>query len=549
MYDLVVKGGTIVDGSGNPWFKGDIGIAEGKIRKIGRIAPESGGKTINAEGLSVSPGFIDIHNHSDLVLTLENHGEILEPFLRQGITTVVVGNCGMSAAPVTEASLELQKGYLSLITAGQPTWSWRSMKDYLTLLEAQGVLFNVACLVGQGTIRLAVMGARDTRPTSKEMEEMKALLRRCLEEGAYGMSTGLIYPPGMWSATDELAELAKVLAEYHAVFTSHVRGSSETGLDSERELISIAKASGVRVQHSHHEAFGRKFWSNIKATVRMDEDAREKGLDVAFDVIPYTAANTYLTAIFPPWTMEGGFNALIQRLKDPKVRARIKREVETLIPTWPPWKKGGWPHNLVEATGWKNIEVISIPSGRKKTWIGKSLAELGRRMGKHPFDVAADLVIEEGGGVMALYWGVSGDRKADEGVRYLLSHRLASIGPDAILTGTGLPHPAAYGAFPKVIGRYCRDLKLFPLEEAVRKMTSLPAQRIGIRDRGLIALGMAADLVLFDYRKIIDQATYEKPFKPPLGIKYVIINGQVALFDGSVERGLKPGKILIRDLN
>jgi N-acyl-D-amino-acid deacylase len=549
MYDLVIKDGTLVDGTGNPWFKGDIGVAEGKIQKIGHVPLESGGRVINAKGLFVSPGFIDIHNHSDLVLTLKNHEEILEPFLRQGVTTVVVGNCGMSAAPTTEASLELQKGYLSLITASQPAWSWRSMKDYLTLLESQGVLFNVACLVGQGTIRLAVMAARDDRPTSKEMEEMKALLRKCLEEGAYGMSTGLIYPPGMWSTTDELAELAKVLAEYRAVFTSHVRGSSETGLDAERELIAIAKSSGVRVQHSHHEAFGRKFWSNLKATARMDEEAREKGLDIAFDVIPYTAANTYLTAIFPPWTMEGGFNALIQRLKDPKMRGRIKREVETLIPTWPPWKKGGWPHNLVEATGWENIDVISIPSGRKKTWIGKSLAELGKRMGKHPFDVAADLVIEEGGGVMALYWGVSGDRGTDEGLRYLLSHRLASIGPDAILTGSGLPHPAAYGAFPKVIGHYCRDLKLFPLEEAVRKMTSLSAQRIGIRDRGLIALGMAADLVIFDLKKIIDRATYEKPFKPPSGIKYVIINGQVALSNGTVEKDLKPGKVLIRGLN
>jgi len=529
MYDVIIENGAIMDGTGNPWYKADIAVKGEKIDGIGNFKTERAEKKIDAKGCVVSPGFIDIHNHSDLILTLKEHPQILSPFIRQGTTTLVIGNCGISVAPITTECLDLVKGYTALLTAGSPPWSWRSFSDHLALLEKQGVMFNVAALVGQGTIRFNAMGARDTPADKAEVNTMKRLLSTALEEGAFGMSAGLIYPPGMWTPTSELIELCSVVAKYGGIFTCHVRGSSETGVNSEKEIIEIAVKTGVRVQHSHHEAFGEKFWNQVKETTRLDEEARQKGIDIAFDVIPYTSANTYLLAIFPPWALEGGVPKLIERLKDPTTRAKIKKDVLELIPTWPPWKPGQWPHNLVEATGWENIDIISVPSGRKKDWEGKSLSQLGKTLGKDPFDVAADLIIEEGGGVMALYFGVTGNKETDEGVRFLLSHPLASVGPDAILTGVGKPHPAAYGSFPRIIGHYARDHRLFTMEDAVRKVTWMNATRIGIRDRGLVKTGMYADLAVFDPKKIRDRATYSNPTQYPEGIKHVIVNGRVVV--------------------
>jgi len=546
MTNIMIRDGFVIDGTGAPWYKGDVGLEGRKITEIGKLEQNRFDKIIDVSGLAVAPGFIDIHTHFDLVLTIPDHTKILEPYIRQGVTTFVTGNCGMSAAPVVDDSLDLMKGYLSLITAGNPTWEWRSMADYLKVLEKQGIAFNAASLTSHGAIRFSVMGAKDTKPTSIELEKMKDLLRRSLEEGAFGMSTGLVYPPGMWSTTDELVELAKVLAEYGAVFTSHVRGSSETGIDSENELLTIARKTGARIQHSHHEAYGERFWDQLYDTIKIDEEARREGIDIAFDVIPYTSANTYLFAIFPPWALEGGMPKLIERLKNPETRKKIRRDIVETVPKWPPWEPGGWPHNFVEAAGWENVAIISIPSGKKQEYLGKSLAELGEELNKDPFDVAADLIIEEGGGVMMMLFGVSGDRKTDEGIQYLLKHPLASINSDAILTGTGKPHPAAYGTFPRVIGYYARKLGLFTMEDAVRKATSAQAARIGIVDRGLIKPGMYADITIFDPNRITDKATYENPIQYSEGIEYVFVNGEMVFEKGEYHRELKSGKVIRR---
>jgi len=351
-----------------------------------------------------------------------------------------------------------------------------------------------------------------------------------------------VYPPGMWSTTDELVELAKVLAEYGAVFTSHVRGSSETGIDSEKELITMGKKTGVRLQHSHHEAFGQKFWGNVYETVWQDEEARREGIDIAFDVIPYTYVNTYLTAIFPPWTLEGGVPKLIERLKNPETRERIRKDVSELIPIWPPWEAGRWSHNLIEATGWENTGILSIPSGRKKDWIGKTLIDIGRKIKKDPFDVAADLIVEEGAGVMAFYYGVTGER----GLKYLLSHHLASGNSDAILTETGVPHAAAYGTFPRIVGHYGRELGLFSMEEAIRKVTSSAAKRLGIEKRGVLEVDMYADIVVFDHKRIIDKASIKDPKRYPEGIEYVFVNGEMVFEKGEYHKNLRSGMVLRR---
>jgi len=543
----MIKNGRVIDGTGNPWYRADVGIAGERIHEIGVLPSSSADAVIDASRLAVSPGFVDIHGHSDLVLPLPDNAEILSPFVCQGATTQVIGNCGISPAPVNKDNLDLMKGYLAIITAREAPWNWSSFSDYLATLERTGIVMNVAPLVGQGAIRFSVMGAKAAEPTKKERDDMRALLARAMEEGAIGMSSGLIYPPGMWTTTDDLVDLCHVVAQYAGVFTCHVRGSSETAIESEKEIIEIGRKTGVRVEHSHSEAFGKAHWHKAEETMRLDEEARSQGIDIAFDVIPYTAANTYLTASFPPWSLEGGVANLIERLSDKKTRAKIRDDVEHKIPEWPPWKPGGWPHNLVEATGWENIRLLYVGSEKNRKLIGKSLAEIGKLLGKNPFDAAADLIIEERGDAMALYMGVSGDLEDEEYLKRLLRHPLASIGPDAIVTGKGIPHPAAYGTFPRVIGRYGRDQKLFTIEQAVRKMTSLPSQRMRLKERGLLLRGYFADIIVFDPETIIDNATYDNPLQRPTGIEYVIINGKLVVEGGKQNTKVLAGKILRRN--
>lgn len=546
-FDIIIKNGRIIDGTGNPWYRADVGIVGERIQEIGVLPASSADKVIDASGLAVSPGFIDIHAHSDLVYPLPDNAEILSPFVYQGTTTQVIGNCGISPSPVNKDSLSLMKEDLALITPREIPWNWSSFGDYLAVLEKTGIVMNIVPLVGQGAIRFSVMGAKAAEPTKKERDDMSELLARTMEEGAIGMSSGLIYPPGMWTTTEDLIDLCHVVARYSGVFTCHVRGSSETAIESEKEIIEIGRKTGVRVEHSHSEAFGKAHWPKVKETMRLDEEARREGVDIAFDVIPYTAANTYLTAIFPPWSLEGGVPKLIERLSDETTRAKIRYDVEHKVPEWPPWKPGGWPHNLVEATGWRNISLLYVGSEKNRKLLGKSLAEIGELLGKHPFDAAADIVTEEKGDVMALYMGVSGDLEDEEHLKLLLKHPLASIGPDAILTGKGIPHPAAYGSFPKVVGRYGRDRRLFTIEEAVRKMTSLPSQRMELKGRGLLLRGHFADIVVFNSETIIDNATYDNPFQSPTGIEYVIINGKLAVERGRHNKKVLAGKVLRRN--
>jgi len=546
-FDIIIKNGRIIDGTGNPWYRADVGIVGERIQEIGVLPASSADKAIDASGLAVSPGFIDIHAHSDLVYPLPDNAEILSPFVYQGTTTQVIGNCGISPSPVNKDSLSLMKEDLALITPREIPWNWSSFGDYLAVLEKTGIVMNIAPLVGQGAIRFSVMGAKAAEPTKKERDDMSELLARTMEEGAIGMSSGLIYPPGMWTTTEDLIDLCHVVARYSGVFTCHVRGSSETAIESEKEIIEIGRKTGVRVEHSHSEAFGKAHWPKVKETMRLDEEARREGVDIAFDVIPYTTANTYLTAIFPPWSLEGGVSKLIERLSDETTRAKIRYDVEHKVPEWPPWKPGGWPHNLVEATGWQNISLLYVGSEKNRKLLGKSLAEIGKLLGKHPFDAAADIVTEERGDVMALYMGVSGDLEDEEHLKLLLKHPLASIGPDAILTGKGIPHPAAYGSFPKVVGRYGRDRRLFTIEEAVRKMTSLPSQRMELKGRGLLLRGHFADIVVFNSETIIDNATYDNPFQFPTGIEYVLVNGKLVVERGKHNMKVLAGKVLCRN--
>jgi len=545
LFDIIIKNGCVVDGTGNPWFKTDVGIKEGKIQKIGTIDTSGGETVISAEGLVVSPGFVDIHNHADFVLPLANHMDILAPFVLQGITTLVTGNCGTSPMPVNPATLDLLKDDSTLYLAGELSWSWQTVGEYLDYLVDNGSLFNVVPLVSHGAIRVAVMGFDADVPTPEQIEQMQALATQAMEDGAFGLSAGLIYPPGMFASTDELIAITKCLTHCGGVFTCHVRGSSETGIEATKEIIQIARVNGIPVQHSHLEAFGAPNWDNIDKMIELHDQARGEGLDITFDVIPYTAANTTLTACFPPYAFDGGMGMFIKRLQDSNQREKLRRDVENLTSEWPTWRPGTWAHNLVRNTGWKNISLMWSPSEKYKQFTGKNFEEIGLVQKRTPFDTVADLLIEEQGVVLALFSGVSGDSENEEGLKKILRHPNGSIDTDALLTGRGLPHPAAYGAFPRVLGQYVREKKIMPLEEAVRKMTSLSMRRFNIHDRGLIKQGMWADITIFNADTIRDNATYLKPEMPPSGIEYVLINGKVVVEKGKLN-DLRPGCILRR---
>jgi N-acyl-D-amino-acid deacylase len=339
--------------------------------------------------------------------------------------------------------------------------------------------------------------------------------------------------------------LAKVVRKYNGIVTSHVRGSSETNLLAEKELIRIGEESGCRVHRSHNEALGREHWGKIEKSLQMEEEARDRGIDVAYDMFPYTAAMTMMIAIYPPWALEGGWKGLLERLKHPMIRKQIEEDIEEMVPGWPTWKEGSWPHNLVKATGWENIYIGYIPSEKNKRYEGLNLEELGGKVGKTPFDAICDLLIEEEGAISQLIFGVSGDRETDVPLRQLIRHRLGGYATDAIDMGAGRPHPASYGTYPRILGKYVREENLLSLEEAVRKMTSFPANRLNMKGRGLIRKGYFADLVIFDEDRVIDKATYEEPRRFSEGIEYVIVNGQVLLERGNFHP-IKAGKVLRR---
>ncbi|HUT70417.1 MAG TPA: D-aminoacylase [Desulfatiglandales bacterium] len=543
MYSLVIKNSRVVDGLGNPWYRADVGIQGEKIVHIGRIEAKDAEKTIDGRNMMLAPGFIDMHSHSEMIFLSERQPELLEGKIRQGITTEIMGNCGISVSPVSDEMKPVMEASVGWITADKVPWEWSSMGEFLDLVEKKGVVVNVGTLTGHGAIRARVKGFSSGVSSPEEIRKMQDFLRETFEQGSFGLSSGLIYAPGMFADTNELTELAKVVAKYDRIYTSHIRGSSETDIDAENEVITIGEKAGCRVHRSHYEAFGKENWHKIEITLKMDEEARQRGIDMAFDMFPYTAAMTMMIAIYPPWALEGGWPQFMKRVQDPEIRKKIENDIQNVVPTWPTWRPGSWPHNLVKAAGWENIHIGYIPSEENKKYEGLNLVELGEMVGKPLFDAITDLMVEEDGAISQLIFGVSGDRSNDEPLRAIIKHPLGGYATDAIDIGRGRPHPAAYGTYPRILGHYVRELKLLTLEDAIRRMTSFPANRLGLRDRGIIAEGYFADLVLFDPDRIIDRATYENPRQFSEGIDYVIVNGQVLLEQGEL-KGIRPGKVL-----
>jgi N-acyl-D-aspartate/D-glutamate deacylase len=545
-FDLVVRGGAVMDGSGAPAFRADVAVAGGRIVSVGTVPEAARARTvIDAANLAVAPGFVDMHSHADLIALADaaTQRRLLANKLLQGVTTLVVGNCGLGVAPSDEVSADALAGINGWMTPEGVTAGPMSVGAYLDRLESGGVVLNVATLVPHGALRASVMGFAHDTPDDDEVRRMRAALALALDEGAFGLSAGLIYPPGMYAATGELVELGREVSLRDGLFACHVRGSSETLIPATRELIEIGRATGARAHHSHLEAVGEAFWSEIGAVLAMEDAARADGVRLSHDVFPYTRAATMMAAIFPPWSLEGGIPALIDRLEDPALRERIRDDIEGTSPEWPPWVPGGWPHNLVGAVGWDGIIVASVPQGGPSEWVGRDLAAISAQVGRDPFDVVADLMIAHGGRIGQQVDEISGRGEAPDGLLAILGHSAAGVVSDAEDFGRGSPHPAHAGSFARVL-RLARERGLMTVEEAVRRMTAVPASVVGLPGTGAIREGAPADMVVFDPGATADRATWDSPRLPASGVRWVVVSGVVVVDRGALTDARPAGRVL-----
>ena len=496
-YDLVVTNARVVDGAGNPWFRADVAVKGGKIARVGRVAASEGRKVIDAHGQVLAPGFIDVHTHVENVYDLPD----AENFVRMGVTTLVTGNCGGSALDVGK---------------------------FLGRASETPVAVNLATLVGHNTVRRAVLGDANREPTTEELERMKALVEGAMRDGAVGLSTGLYYVPGAYAKTDEVVELAKVAARHGGVYATHMRDEGERVVDSVRESIEIGARAGLPVEISHFKVSAKKLWGKSAVTLGLVRDARARGLSVTVDQYAYTASSTSLDSRLPDWVEEGGREEGKKRIADPAQRARAVREMKETL----------------KKSGFKDFSYARVASyGARHEYDGKNIAEIAKlARGKADVDSQVEQILEmyAAGGAAMVYHSMG-----EEDVRRIMREPFTMIASDSGVRrfGEGVPHPRGYGNNARVLAEYVRGLNLLSLEDAVRKMTSLPAQTFSLRDRGLVREGMAADLVVFDDAAVSDPASFDNPHRYAVGFSYVIVNGEVVLDSGRTT-GARPGAAL-----
>jgi N-acyl-D-amino-acid deacylase len=539
----------VVDGSGCAPFRSDVGLIHDRIAAVERRIEAPGVPRLAAPGLVVSPGFIDLHSHADLCYTLPpaRQAVLLEGRVRQGITTDLVGNCGIGCAPLDHGTREAIARLCGFIAPDDVDWEWGGIDSYLGRLESQGVLINVATLVAHGPARAVALGTRASRPSPGEQRAIEAAVRDAVEAGAFGVSFGLIYPPGQFADTDELVGVVRAARAAGGFAAFHQRGSSHaTLLPAVREIIEVGRRAGAPVHHSHVETVGPRAWPGTVEVLGLHERARREGIDLSGDVIPYTAVCTTLLALFPPWSLDGGVAAFVDRLRDPDTRARMREEVAENDAVWPPWEEPGrFAMNIARECGWRRIRLAHVDGAASRRFLGLSLEEIGRRRGCEPFEALCDLLIEERGVGTQLIFGISGDHEVDIDLDPLIAHPQLAFVTDAWEIGKGFPHPGAYGAFPRVLGHYVRGRHLLALEEAVRRMTSLPAARLGLRDRGLVRAGYKADLVVFDPGTVAALSDYHDPRRAAAGIEHVFVNGRHVV-EGARFRSEPAGAVLRR---
>jgi N-acyl-D-amino-acid deacylase len=530
-YDLVFRNGKIVDGTGNSWYRGDLAVRGDRIAAVGRVPAGKARREVDAAGLVIAPGFIDIHSHSDYVLLEDGNAQSK---IRQGVTTEVLGESS-SAGP-----------YLGKLTPprmmvrGQPT-RWTTLGGYFDLVQRVGVSPNVASFVGLGTIWRCVMGGSHRRPTAAEFEHMKDLVAAAMKDGAMGLSTALAMPPDSLATTDDLVELCKVVARYGGIFVAHVRNEGTGVFAAIREAIEVGRRAGVQVEILHIKIADRLYWGRMNEVVRLVDEARQGGVNVQANVYPYTRGNNNLASILPPWAHEGGTAKMLARLKDPRERAKLKKDIRAGIPGW-------YNHYTAVGGDWSRM-LISANNNYQGLTMDRILAlrARGKTPPPDPLDELFDLLIEEGGSVSTVY-----DHHTEKDMNLALRQPWCGIGSDGLAYATdgplrrGHPHPRCFGTFPRVLGVYVREKGLLRLEDAIRKMTSQNAAKLGLQDRGLLRPGCYADLTLFDPDRVIDRATYADPFHYSEGIEWVLVNGQIVLEKGR-HTGARSGRALRRN--
>jgi N-acyl-D-amino-acid deacylase len=525
VFDTIIHGGRVVDGAGNPWIWADVGIKDERIAAVGRLNGAQASRVIAGEGLVVCPGFIDMHAHSDLqVLVRPEH----EAKILQGVTLEVLGQDGLSYAPVTDETLPILRTQLAGWNDDPPDfdWSWRTVGEYLDRLDS-GIALNVAYLVPHGTVRMAVMGMEERAPSQTELAEMVRLVAQSLEDGAFGLSAGLTYAPGMFANDDEIVELCGPLREHGGFYCPHHRSYGVGALEAYGACIDIARRARVPLHLAHAHMPFRVNEGRAGELLSLVDAARAEGLDVTLDTYPYLAGATYLHAFLPPWMNSGGPQETIERLADSGVRERLRLEMEV----------EGSPGFSGVPIDWQAIVISGVRTPGNEQWVGHSIADAAAAAAREPLDFACRLLVEEELGVACI-----AHVGTEANLVEIMKHPAHMAGSDGILVGSR-PHPRGWGTFARYLGTYVRDTGVLRLEDAIRKMTSLPAQRLGLNDRGLLRVGMKADVVCFDPSSVAEAGTYEDPCRAPVGIPHVFVNGRAIVLDGTLT-GDRPGRAL-----
>ncbi len=526
-YDVIVRGGTVYDGSGGAPFTADIGINADTIAAIGDLSSAQANTEINASGLAVAPGFINMLSWSTESLIVDGHsqGEI-----RQGVTLEVMGE-GWSMGPLNPAMKEQNKKMFE-----KRGIDWTTLGEYLEALETRGISTNIASFVGATTARIHELGEANRAPTPEEMDRMKALVRTAMEEGAMGVGSSLIYAPSNYASTEELIELCKVAAEHGGMYITHMRSEGDNIFQAIDETIRIAREAGLPAEIYHLKMAGKDNWWKLDSALAKIDKARSEGIRITTDMYLYIAGGTGLNAVMPPWVQEGGYTEWVKRLKNPAVRRQVLQEMKT--------PSAKWENLLLMSGGADRVLLVGFENDSLKRFTGKTLAEVALQYGKSAEETAMDLVIADSSRVGAIYFMMD-----EETVKKQIALPYMSFGSDAESMApegeflSNSTHPRAYGNFARLLGKYVRDEKVIPLEEAVRKLTSLPAGNLGILKRGLLKPGYFADVAIFDPAKIQDHATFEKPHQYSTGMVHVIVNGTPVLKDGE-HTGAKPGRFV-----
>ena len=523
-YDLIVRGGTVLDGNGSAPARGDIGITGDRIVAVGDLSDGRAGRVIDASGLMVAPGFIDVQGQSGTTLLADGNGE---SHLRQGITTEIIGEGGSPAYWTTDTA------DVEALAPFGVAFDWTDANGFFNRLRERGTTINLGTFVPATAVRRTVIGMDNRPPTAAELTRMEDMVDQAMQDGAFGLSSALIYVPGSFAQTAELVALAKVAAKYQGIYITHIRGESFNLFNALDEAIGIGRDAGLPVVIFHLKVGAKANWGRMNEALAKINAANRSGVKVSATMYPYTAGGTGLAATLPLWVQEGGREQMLARLKDPAVRQRARAEIESKIDGW---------ENLLQATTFEGIQVASAPKEIDQSIIGKRIAQIAVERKADPWDVYFQLLIESGGRIGALYHMMS---EAD--VATGLQSSLVTIGTDSAalrqegVLAQGSPHPRSYGTFPRVLGKYVRDDQVMTLSEAVRRMTSAAATQMGIKDRGRIQLGMLADLVVFNPATVMDNATYDKPHQYPTGIEHVIVNG-VPVLDPRGLTGARPGR-------